>query len=160
MKCLFCRNNPSFTFIELLVVIVIAGILIAIAVPNFRKTFDNFELDNFVKELYYRCRYLKEMAVNQGKIYCLKIIRDANQVQFQPMYKNTQGTWVSPGTRLGKPYIMPRALSIGSMEPGRIDGIYFYPDGSVDPVAISFQNKFKNKLTLIIKGAAGDIQIK
>lgn len=156
---IFVTNRPkAITFVELLIVIIIIGILASASIPKFKKTFDNLELEKFVKDIYYLSRYLQGSAIGQGKIYCLKI--DKDKVEFQATYKEDEDNEFKnfPG-RFGKIYKAPLGIII-SIDPPDATGTYFYPDGSVDKITITLVNQHKTEVSLIIKGAAGEIQIK
>ena len=154
---IFATTRPrAITFVELLIVIIIVGILTGVSVPGFKKTFDNLELENFVKDIYYLSRYLQGGAIGQGKIYCLKIDKDKGE--FQATYRQ-DSEFKNLGGRFGKIYKAPAGITV-SVNPPDATGTYFYPDGSVDKITITFVNQHKTEVSLIIKGAAGEIQIK
>ena len=145
----------ALTFIELLLVIIIIGILTGVSIPQLRKAFDNFALENFAKDIYYLSRYLQGSAIAGGKIYYLNINKDKGEFQAtykeENEFKNIQG-------RFGKIY---KALDgiIVSLEPSERTGVYFYPDGSMDKIRITLENQYKKQLSIITKGVAGEIQI-
>lgn len=154
------KNNFSrrsgFTFIELFIVIIIIGILFAISIPQFRKNFDNLELENFVKNIYYTASHLQSAAVSQTQIYYLKI--DAETGQFQAMYKTQDKELKKITGPMGKVYKAPENTTV-TVEPRDIEGSFFYPDGSCDPVTIVFKNKENRQISLLLKGANGGLQI-
>ncbi|OGX40261.1 MAG: hypothetical protein A2984_01355 [Omnitrophica WOR_2 bacterium RIFCSPLOWO2_01_FULL_41_12] len=134
-------GKQAVTFIELLLVIVIIGALAAVSIPQLKKTFDNFGLENFVKDMYYLSRYLQANAVNQGKIYVLNIEPATGEFQAN-----------------GKLYKAPKDILI-FIEPADKTSIYFYPDAVTDKTTITFENRYKKQVSLILKGISGDIQI-
>lgn len=145
-------GRRAFTFIELMIVITIIGILSVIAIPQFRKVADNFELENFVKNIFYLSHYLQSSAISQGKIYCLNI--DKNEGKIWSTYKVGDEFKQIEG-KFGRIYKVPEGLifSAGKKE------IYFYPDASIDEVTVDFESKYRNKASLIIKGGIGEIKI-
>lgn len=147
-------TQNAVTFIELLIVIAIIGIISAVSIPQFKKTFDNLEFENFVKDIYYLSRYLQGSAVGQGQIYYLSINKDKGE--FSATYRQDNELKNIEG-RFGKVYRVPRGIII-STDPPDETGTYFYPDGSIDKIKITFRNQQK-EISLIIKGAAGGIQI-
>lgn len=149
------RGKQAVTFIELLLVIVIIGSLTALSIPQLRKTFDNFALENFVQDIYYLSRALQANAVSTGKIYVLNIL--AATGEFQAAYKEKQGFKNLEG-RFGRLYKAPKDTLI-LIEPADKTKIYFYPDAVTDKTTITFENKYKKQISLILKGISGDIQI-
>lgn len=149
-------RHEAFTFIELLIIIAIIGILAVLAVPQLAKTFDNFELENFTKDIFYLCRYLQGSAVTKGKMHYLAI--DRENLEFKAFYKDGGELKAAEG-RYGKAYKAPEDTAI-STDPPDNSGVYFYPDGSSDPLAITLENRHKKKLSILIKGASGAIQIR
>ena len=150
------NRKKSFTFIELLIVIAIVGVLATISVPRFKNAFDNFELESFTKDIFYLCRYLQATAVGEGKIYYLDI--DKADQAFSASFKDEDSLMRKLGGRFGKVYQAPKGAVV-STDPMDKNGVYFYPDGSTDQVLITIENQKKSKFSIIVKGASGGIQI-
>lgn len=154
------KSNAAFTFIELLIVIIIIGILLGLSMPQLRRSFDNLELDNFVKNLYYLAQYLEASAISQGKIHCLNILQEEGR--FWATYReNNADEFKRIAGRFGNEYKAPAGINvnISGINPKDIASVYFYPDGSTSAVTIDFQNKHNQKASLVSKGAAGGIKI-
>ena len=65
------KKRHSFSLLELLIVVVIIGSLLAISLPRFRNTFNNLKFDNFCQNLISRMRYLQERASIEQSTYRL-----------------------------------------------------------------------------------------
>lgn len=155
-------SRKAITFIEIIIVVIIIVALIVISAPQFKKAHESFELNNFIKEIFYLSQYLRSAATAKKNIYCLNIAIDKNPPQIYATYKkqNSADVWEKIEGRLAKIYVAPKGVSIISIEPQDKYSVYFYPDGSIDAVTIVFQNKSQEKSSLIIKGALGTIQVK
>lgn len=153
-------QNNGFTFIELLIVIAIIGVLSGMVIPNLKATQSNFQMDGFVKDVYYLSKYLQVAAISRSRIYRLDITNDIGKTFFSAKYKNADGEFIPLGGGFKKEYAMPLDLEIASMEPPDKLNIFFYPDASVDEATMVFKNKSGKEMTLIFKGAGSAIQIK
>lgn len=145
-----------FTFLEMLVVIIIIGIITAVSTPQFRKTFDNLALENFVKDIYYLIRYLQASAIQEAGVYYLNINKD--KAEFRGLYKEG-AEFKTPEGRLGKVYKAPAGVTI-SLEPPEKTGVYFFPDGSIEKVTIILENLHKKQFSLVARGLSSGIEVK
>jgi prepilin-type N-terminal cleavage/methylation domain-containing protein len=151
------KKYKAFTFIELLIVIIITGILAAVAIPRFERTYAGFELNNFVKDISYLTRYLQQASVSSAKVYRLDIV-EKEPAQLKAFYKADSGFLAIAG-KFGKLYKSGR-INISTVEPADKTSIFFYPDASIDSATIIFKNKYNQEVSLVIKGASSAIQIK
>ncbi len=149
-------RKSGLTFIELLIVIIIIGILSALGIPRFKSTLTHFEFEKFTKDIYFLSRYLQDSSVNQGKIYYLEININNRELQ---AFTRENDEFRNIGGRLGKIYKAPQGVLM-SADPLETKGINFYPDASTDQATIIFDNQGEDKISLIFKGASGGIQIK
>ncbi len=156
------KNNfrcKGFTFIEILFVILIIGVMSTLAIPQLRKSFDSLELESFTKNIYYLAQYLQGSSISQGKVYRLDI--DPDQGSFSATCK-TGAEFKAVEGKFGKPYKAPVNVTISLENKSAIseNNVYFYPDGSSSDADITFEGKGGNKLILIINGVSGGMQIK
>lgn len=149
------KKDEGFTFLEILIVVIIAGVLTGFSSPLLKKAFDSAELDGFVKDIYYLSRYLQGSAVEEGKLHYLSILPEKGEIK---------GFYVENGSpkdldgRFKKTYKIPKGVVVAP-EPLDKTTIFFYPDSHIDPVTINFENRHKNRISLIVKGVIGEIKI-
>ena len=139
------KSRSALTFIELFIVITIIGILAVSSLPNFRRAFDNLQLNNFCRQLQTFMTYLNQRSSVEGKLIYLNI--DAQKREY---WAQVEG---SP-YRL-KTYPIPQDITIESAE----KQIIFYPDGQIDKITITMINLDKQKISLTTKGVFGGAKV-
>lgn len=149
-------SKKSFTFLELMVIILIMGILLGVSLPHFKKVSENFGFENFIKNIYFLTLHLQSRAIADSKIYYLEIKK--NTLEFQPYLLNgDEYVKLSAGV-FGKIQRAPLGTSLLE-DPRDIPGLHFYPDGSCDSATLTFKNNNDQKTSLFIKGMTGEIQL-
>jgi len=138
-------KTRSLTFIEILLVIIIIGILIGVSLPSFRKTFNNLQLNSASSELQALMNYVHERAIVEGKVIYFNIDNGTKECWAQ-----IKGA----STRL-KAYSVPEGVSI---EPEKKQ-ILFYPDGSIDSITIKLTNLNNEDVILTTKGVYGRVKL-
>jgi len=123
----------GFTLLEMLLVIVVLGIVIALASPNFSKGFARIQLNKTTDDILSSCRWAQAMAMAQQHIYALSFtpdkrsyhltqLRDTGDESDEDDYQPVKGT-------LGRLHFFPDAVRLNT-DQLRID---FYTDGTIDP---------------------------
>jgi type II secretory pathway pseudopilin PulG len=146
----------GFTYIELIVLIIILGILTGLAIPQLKKTFAYFELENFVKDIYLLCNYLQSASISQAKIHCLNYSKEPGG--FRGSFLKEGGQWQALKTRFARFYKVPEKITL-EIAPADKNNVLFYPDGSIDNLIILFKNEFGQERSLVIGGMSGEIKI-
>jgi len=150
-----CKNKSltGFTFIELLVVVILLGVVSALAVPNFRNTYYNFLFSEASHNLTYLMRYAQAGAVAE---------RTNHRLNFDPEYRKywltkesqQEGDFVSLKGRFGKVFDIDQSITLESN--GAI--INFYPDGRIEKAKIYLTNKDNKFYTISTEDQAGYVQ--
>lgn len=135
----------GYTFIEILFVVIIVGILVAVSLPGFRNTFSNLQLNNASSQLQSFMNYLAERAVVEGKIIYFNI--DSENKEFLAKVKDTPVPL--------KTYSLPKDMAI---ETDRKQ-VFFYPDGSIDNVTVKLTHPNNKSVTLTTKGVYGRVKL-
>ncbi len=126
------RYNTAFTFLEILIVISVIGVLAALSLPKFKNTFYDLQLNNFALEMQTFMNYLHERAIVEGKV--IYLVMDKEEKDVVARLGDSQA-------RL-KTYPVPFDIVLETDKPK----ILFYPDGQIDKVTITLSN-FKSSLS-------------
>jgi type II secretory pathway pseudopilin PulG len=140
-------GKRSFTFIELLFVVIIIGVLIGVSFPNLKKTFNTQELNSFSSRLQTLINYLAERSVVEEKIIYLFIDRDQGLLRVK--YKDAQS--------ILKQYSIPSQLQIEL--DNNSSQFAVYPDGTIDKLNIKLINRDNASVTLTTKGIYGKARL-
>ena len=125
------RRDHGFTLIEMVLVLLLLSVFLGLAVPNFRKSFEQIELKTTVRHLAEVMRYAQSEAVTTG---------DQLKLEFNPEFSKYWLTRVKDTdhderikTPLGDIFVLPDDFKITAPE----DVINFYPDGTIDKQELS-----------------------
>lgn len=130
------KASNAFTLIEILLVVIIIGIISALAAPNFSKGYFRFELNKTADDLLNCSRWAQAMAISQERTYALFFSHDHRSYALARL--KTEDTSVDQENfepvngSLGRMHPIPETVSLDTKN----DRIEFYPDGTIDPVKI------------------------
>ena len=134
-----------FTFIELILVVLIIVALAGISIPRFKRAFDSLQLNSFASTLQDELGYWQERAIVEKKPIVLKLDSENNQYWVQAAGDDVRF----------KTYQIPSGISL-AIEEGQC---VFYPDGSATSAVITIKNSDEEKITLSTKGAFGGFKV-
>ena len=144
---IFVMNRAQgLTFIELFIVIIILGILAGVSFLNFRKNFNQIELNSFSSELQSFMNYLTERAIVERKTIYLNIDNDNKKYWAQ---------FEGDDNNILKIHPFPSEITI---ENGH-QPIAFYPDGSIDKVTIKLINRDNRYVNLTTKEVFSSVRL-
>lgn len=168
------RLRPGFTFIELMLVIVILGVVMAVAIPQMGGRAQSTALDSTGRNIARLAEYARQSAIISGQEARLTIDREAGawwldlspDAEERDLRETTRRS--SRGTRRGTvrsdeeiTQRLPERLSIREVvRDGRAvrdnrTVISFYPAGSSTGGAIVIENQHGETLTIEIERATG-----
>ncbi len=136
-------TKKGFSFVELLLVVIIMGIITAMAVPRAKVAYDKFQLANLSKDIYYFMQYLQNTSIVERKVYSLNI--DREKAEFTASRFENGNAEALKG-RFARPIKAPGSIKVG-LEPD-VEAIYFYPNGRIDEFSIVLTSKAGNKETI------------
>jgi prepilin-type N-terminal cleavage/methylation domain-containing protein len=141
------RVSPAFTLIEILLVVVIMGVILALAAPNFSNGYGRFQLNQTVDDLLSVSRWAQAMAIGQERIYSLSLSSDRLSYRLERIStddeNNGQDNFEPVNGALGRMHAIPGAVRLETDK----DRIEYYPDGTIDPATIELSCS-NQKITL------------
>jgi len=137
------RRSRSFTFIELIIVMVIIGVLCSAAYPRARRQFAFLQLDSFSKRLLALCAYASNRAVVEQNITRLVIDKEMNTVDLTLAGKKFRDFAIPPGLSIKK----EKAEAV------------FYPDGTNERFSIGVTGGYGGRSTVSARNSYGGFQI-
>lgn len=149
-------DRRGFTLIELLLVVVLVSVLLSLSLPRLKKAYENFQLQNFVGDIYYLAHTLQSRSISERQVYCLAI--DTTRGEFQAR-RQGQDALSPAGDEYARRLRIPPGVTL-LVEPPEKKEIYFFPDASIDPVKLTFNDKSRQRaVSLVVSKDAFDIQI-
>ena len=137
----------SLTFIEILFVIILLGILTAVGVPQAKKTFESLELNSFSREFQGFMNYLSERAV---------VLQEPITLYFK---QEERIAWAEAGEEEDKVKLKAIKIPEGIELSSEKEAVVFSPDGRIDKVSIKLTNKNSQTVTLTTKGIVSGVKI-
>ena len=152
-------SSKGFTLLELLVVLAIAGIMMAVVVPNFRNLLPGRERKQFIGKLNGLMRTAWQRALVERKLQKVSFDFDKRSIwlesatgalkQGEPEFVQAKGSYVQTSLKIPKVIDVKNFIIEGFDEMGRYGGgrktteswFYIIPDGMAQTVTINFLDK-------------------
>jgi general secretion pathway protein H len=155
-------NNAGFTLVELTMVILVIGIVGAIAMPRFGGLLERQQMRRTINAIHGYARYLQAFAAADKCVYLLTFDLDA-----QVLSSASLTTASCPGqTRRLPDFVVPstvRILDVVTPEQekfaeGQVTTLFF-PNGFAQPSTIHLGGVGVDPVTLMIEPLSGRVQI-
>ncbi len=140
------HQDDGFTFLELLIVITLLGILTALSIPQFKQSAENMQLSSTAQQLQSYINFLIQRSVVET--VPIRMILDTE--------KNSYRAQKEQDTRYFQDFRLPSGIKIAADK----QDVFIYPDGTIDKVTITLTNKQNKSATLTTQGVFGGTKIK
>lgn len=147
-------SERGFSLLELLVVIIIMGVISALALPSFSKFLENIEMRKSIRSLSSILRFARSRAIQEGA---------SHKVNFEE-----KGLWVSKEDRDGRyirlegkrgaNIILPE-LEVAPLSEGNEASITFYPKGTSSGGEIILEVRNEQAYRITVERITGKIRV-
>lgn len=149
-----CQNKSlrGFTFVELLVVVILLSVVSALSIPNFRNTYYNFLLSDTSHNLTYLMRYAQASAIAERINYRLNF--DAQYRKYWLTRCREEEDFARISGKLGRVFEVGESIIINTDN----TIINFHPDGKIDKTNIYLSNRNAKFYTITTEAQTGYVQ--
>ncbi len=152
-------RRKAFSLIELLLVIVLLGVVAAVSVPNFSKTYGRLRLKQTAENVQYLMNYAQSRAIIKNLSFRLqweegfrrcRLTEEAVRENGSPrerVFQKISGRW-------GREISFPSEIQVTSS----LSQFEFYPDGTIDKGTISVCGQ-KNCYTISTQEKRGRVRM-
>ncbi len=170
------NRKRGFTLLELSMVILVISIIVAIATPKFKATYQTIQFRNTVYNLVKIMNYARDRAIVEGKpfrvhffedegSFCLETIPETEEdesespiLRRQSRSKRAKEEYEMVRGSIGQKLFFPKDISLDIDEPDE-DYVIFYPDGNADECVIYIEGKGKQVYTVTTKSSVGFVKL-
>ena len=140
------KVNNAFTLIEIILVLVITAVILAMALPNFSRSYSQFQLRQSVDDLLVTSRWAQAMAMGQRRVYALSFAQDRRSYRLLLSDLDESGQqkdFQQISGQIGRMHLVPPDIHLNV----QADRIQFYSDGTIDPATVELASS-RGKKTL------------
>ncbi len=150
------RLQSGFTYIELLIVLVILSIVLSSSVPLFSRTFSRLQLEVFSYKVAKLLDFARNRAVISGDAMQVHFnTRDRKYRLLQAQGDPLNGPFEPVAGRVGLTQIVPDAIVVSSSQPN----VTFYPNGAADAFQLFIYDKKRNGYKLTTDVWTGHVRL-
>lgn len=155
-------NKAGFTLIELAMVIVVIGIVVALAVPRFGGVFERQQMRRTINAIRGYARYLQAFAAVEKCVYRLTVDLDQRVLSTAAV---ATGGCAGTGRKLPDFVFPPTVHILDVVTPegekvaeGQVS-THFFPTGYAQPSVIHLSGIHAEKFTLMIEPLTGRVHV-
>lgn len=151
-------SEDGFTFIELIFVTVVLGLLLAAAIPRMQQGWVTFQTEQAAFELAQTLRIARVLAITQSQPVIWTWNAQTRQVA---LGRPAQDDTLAPlAGRAGRPYLLARPMSLTIEPEGTPNARFqFFPDGTCDAASIMLSNRLASHYCIAVDGSTGRVVV-
>jgi len=146
------QRRYAFTFLEILIVIIILGVIMGFSIPRFQGTFNNLQLKMAAHDLSQFFRYAQGEAIRDERMH--KIVIDNHSYWLMAEKEDEDNEFERISGRWGKANVINHNIEVVAQD----KEIFFYPEGMIDRVEISLK-RGEESYTLSTKERQGYVEV-
>ena len=157
------RAERGFTMVELSMVLLVLGIVMAIMLPRFSGTLERQQLRSTINVMHGTVRYLQAYAALTKRVYRLTF--DLDRQVMSVCYFEGDTCTPEMGREL-RDYVLPASVHIldvvspqGAKTRAGEAATHFHPTGLAEPSIIHLGTNSNQKATLVIEPLAGRVKV-
>jgi len=167
--------KQAFTLIELCIVILVLSIIVSVATPKFRNTYETIKFRSTVYNIAKLMNYARDRAIIERKPVRLRFSKDDDSFFLETLKKDEEESDSRSSRRsrkkedeyeiikgsIGQKMFFPKGVEFDLDEPDRQDYVTFYPDGQSDECVLYIKGEGRSDVvyTITTKKMAGLVKI-
>jgi len=160
------NKKNGFTYLELIVVILVIAVLSSVTLPSMRGVFTGSKLKTTARELYTMLKYAQGAAIFQRKIVELRIDTAQNKYKLFLGDEGEKKIRDKKYSRIESVVQLPREVVFATVDTfvttkkkQELKSILFYPDGSSSGGAITLKGKNNRTFSIFIYPSTGFVEL-
>jgi len=143
------KCEDGFTLLEVLLMVTIFAILLGVASPLFRNTYENIQMEALAENLAALCTYAWEQAVLKQTTYRLVFPFESRRIRLEALAgeNSREEGFRAPSGLAGRELFLPEGIDMITES----SEVLFYPEGATTPATVFLQNKNQWKIRLSIE---------
>ncbi len=160
-------RDKGFSFIELMVVLIILGLSISLITPSLSRMLRTVELKSATKKVAGILRYCRSEAVNKGQV--VQVLFDSNLREVQVQSMESKEVLSEEESKKGglpkKSYSLPEGIRIrkvdlaSSQSPSDSPSIEFYPNGGSNGGSILLDGEDRSRFNIEVHFLTGMVKV-
>lgn len=148
------EKRIGFTFIELILVVIILLVIAGLATPRIKIIFADIQLENFSQNLIQLIRYAQARAIAEGISYQINFDFAGKSFLLVRQKEPASEEFERLKEKAGRLHRIPRGISLDATNPA----IVLYPDGKISEINLEITGEDKI-YTLTTEGQIASVKV-